>query len=71
MMYQSFFFFEGEFPFSGRISYACVVTSRRLSHRVASTQGAPVNNFRPAVLTGQRGRELLERIQALSTVEIS
>ena len=35
------------------------------------TQGAPVNNFRPAVLTGQRGRELLERIQALSTVEIS
>ena len=34
------------------------------------TQGAPVNNFRPAVLTGQRAQEVLSRIQALSTVNL-
>ena len=32
--------------------------------------GAPINNFRPAVLSGAQGEALLARIRALSTVEI-
>lgn len=34
------------------------------------TAGAPINNFRPAVLSGAQGEALLARIRALSTVEI-
>ncbi|MEF9975021.1 MAG: CapA family protein [Clostridia bacterium] len=34
------------------------------------TAGAPINNFRPAVLSGTQGEALLARIRALSTVEI-
>ena len=33
--------------------------------------GAPVNNWQPAILTGQEGQAVLSRIQAMSTVTIS
>ena len=34
------------------------------------TMGAPVSNFRPGVLTGAKGKEVLDRIRAMSTVDI-
>ncbi|MEG0145546.1 MAG: CapA family protein [Clostridia bacterium] len=33
--------------------------------------GAPVNNWQPAILTGTQGKEVLARIQAMSTVNLS
>ena len=33
--------------------------------------GAPVNDWQPAILTGQEGQAVLSRIQAMSTVTIS